>query len=388
MLVHGITGNVLSSTVRPRTITDLCDTGNDGTPPEADGTGGKIPFSWNRIKSSHMRFLIPLVLLCIVAVVAPPASAHAPLGAGENHDLATATLVPDPLKSFVVYGHLHEPGEAAYFRMEMARGDRLVLAVNVNGAAAPVPDLVVMGPGIPPSGTVPLSPEIPPGSGVRVIPGAPPAKAEYEPFSPSVIYEVASYTMSIEEPGTYYAAVLSQAGETDYSFVVGYREQFTAAEWLLIPFSLIGIYIWEGQPAWAVAAPYALVILLCLGILAWQERRAGTKREIRAWAASLGGILCLGTGASTIYQMLRALSLTGYAPESTITLAFALIPILLGAGALRLGRPGLPATLGRRLSLVVVGVLGLVAWAGLMMGPVLALVAAVLPKGSPGEGTD
>jgi hypothetical protein len=62
-------------------------------------------------------------------------------------------------------------------------------------------------------------------------------KGEYEPFSPSVIYEVASYTTTIGIPGTYYAAVLATEEETDYSFVAGYKEQFTAAEWLLIPVS-------------------------------------------------------------------------------------------------------------------------------------------------------
>jgi len=335
----------------------------------------------------HMRCPIPLVLFFTVLVLLTlPVSAHAPLAAGENQNLAHATLIPDPLKSYVVYGHLHEPGEAAYFRMELARGDRLVLAVNVNRADSPVPDLVVMGPGIEPL-QVPLSLEIPPGSGVRVIPGAPPAKGEYEPFSPSVIYDMASFTTTIEEPGTYYAAVIASGGETDYGFVVGYKEEFTACEWLLIPASLVRIYLWEGQPWWAVAAPYLVVLLAGLGILAWQQKREGRARGTRAWLASLAGILYLGTGASTAYQMLRALSLTGYTPESTLTLVFALIPILLGVWALRLGRPGLSPTRGMRLSLVAVGVLGLIAWAGLLGGPVFAIAAAILPKGSTGDGT-
>jgi len=336
-----------------------------------------------------MRCPIPLILLCIgVVTVTLPASAHAPLAPGLNENLASATLIPDPLKSYVVYGHLHEAGEAAYFRMEMAQGERLVLAVNVNRPGSPIPDLVVMGPGIQSSGTVPPSIEVPEGNRVRLILGKPPAKGEYEPFSPSVIYEVASSTATIEQPGTYYAAVTSASGEVDYSFVVGYREQFTAAEWLFIPVSLVGIYLWEGQPAWVVAAPWVLVLLASLGILAWQQKAGRAKRGVQAWVASLAGMLCLGTGASTICQMLRALSLTGYAPESTITLIFALIPVLLGTWALRLGRPGLPATRGNRLSLAVAGVLGLVAWAGLLIGPVLALVAAILPGGSAGKGKD
>lgn len=327
-----------------------------------------------------------LVLLCIAALIlVPPAAAHSPLGARENHNLAYATPIPDPLRSYVVYGHLHT-GEAAYFRMEMARGDRLILAVNVNRADSPIPELVVMGPGIRPSLQLPLAIEIPPASGVRVIPGTPPAKGWYEPFSPSVIYGVAEYDTVIDEPGTYYAVVRSSEGEAGFSFVVGYREEFTVGEWILLPASLVHIYLWEGQPSWAVAAPYILVLLAGLGILLLRQRREGKARGTRAWLASLAGLLYLGTGASTTCQVLWALSLAGFTPESIITLVLALIPLLLGVWALRLGRPGLSPTERMRLSLLAVGVLGLAAWAGLIGGPVLALTAAMLPKGSTGDG--
>ena len=332
------------------------------------------------------RIPLPLVLCLGLLLATLPVSAHAPLGPGENGDRAHATLIPDPLKSYVVYGHLHEAGEAAWFRMEMARGDRLILAVNVNRADSPLPNLVVSGPGIMPSGPVPPGLKLLAQDQAVVMIGTPPVKGEYEPFSPSVIYEVASFTTTIEQPGTYYASVAAPEGETDYSFVVGYREDFTIAEWLTIPLSLIGIYLWEGQPAWAVAAPYIIVILAGLGILLWQQEKEGIKRGIREWLASLAGLLYLGTGASTLCQMFWALSLTGYAPECAVTLIFAIIPALLGIWILRLGRPGLLGTRRRRISLAVAGLLGLVAWAGLLFGPVLAIVAAVLPGGSAGEG--
>jgi hypothetical protein len=331
----------------------------------------------------------PVFILCLglFLVVLFPAAAHAPLGAGENGDREHATLIPDPLKSYVVYGHLHEAGETAWFRMEMARGDRLILAVNVNRADAPVPDLVVMGPGIEGSGAVPPSIVVPAGGGALVIKGTPPGKGEYEPFSPSVIYETASYTTILMEPGTYYAVVLATEGETDYGFVVGYKEQFTAAEWLLIPFSLIGIYLWEGQPAWAVAAPYILVILAGIGLLLWREKDTGEKRGIREWVATFAGLLYLGTGASTLYQMFWVLSRTGFTPACIVTIILAIIPVLLGTWILFLGRPGLPDTRRRRISLAVAGGLGFVAWAGLLVGPALALLAAVLPQESAGKGT-
>jgi hypothetical protein len=328
-----------------------------------------------------MRYHVILSILCISALLwfAPAASAHTPLAPGENQNLSGATVIPDPLKSWVVYGHLHGPGEAAYFQMEMAQGDRLVLALNVNQAGAPIPDLIVIGPGISSSGTVPPSVEAPPGTGSLVIPGTTPDRAMYEAFSPSVIYEVASYSANIEVPGTYYAVVYNTGHELDYGQVIGYREEFTAAEWLVIPFSQIGIYLWEGQSLWFVAAPYIIVVLVGMVLVFWQQKRAGDTRTIQAWVASLAGLLYIATGVSTLNQMFWVFSFTGYSPESSITLLFAAIPILLGFWALWIGRPKTPVSMRERISLAIIGGLGFVAWAGLIIGPVLALIAAFLP---------
>jgi hypothetical protein len=331
-----------------------------------------------------MRSGVILSIFCIsFLVLLPTASAHAPLAPGDNQDLSGATFIPDPLKSWVVYGHLHEPGESAYFRMEMAQGERLILALNVNMADAPVPDLILMGPDIPSSGNVPPSIEVPPGTGSQVIPGTAPGRGVYEAFSPSVIYEVASYSADIEIPGTYYAVVYNTGDELDYSQVVGYKEEFTAAEWLVIPFSQIGIYLWEGQSPWFVAAPYFVVILAGIGLMAWGQKRGERSRTIRAWVASLGGLLYISSGFSTINQMFWVFSFTGYSPESAITMLFASIPILLGIGALWIGRPGVMVTTRGRVSLVIIAGLGLVAWAGLIIGPVLVLLAVILPENFP-----
>jgi hypothetical protein len=325
-----------------------------------------------------MRF--PILFLICIALMIVPVSAHAPLAPGENGNLAGATVISDPLKSWVVYGHLHEAGDTAYFRLDMQNSQRLVLALNVNRGDAPVPDLIVMGPGIESSGTVPESLEIPPGSGVLVIPGTRPTSAGYEAFSPSALYEVAAFTTVINESGTYYAAVYAPEGELSYSFVAGYTEEFTAAEWLTVPLSVIGIYLWEEQSPWFVAAPYLVVILGGIGLLYWQQKRTGNTRTIPVWIASIAALLYIGTGVSTINQMFWVFSFTGYSPESTITLVFAAIPILLGLVALWTCRKGRLVTIRDRVVLLIVGGLGLVFWAGLIAGPVLLIMAVIIPE--------
>ncbi|MCX6687328.1 MAG: hypothetical protein NT112_02935, partial [Methanoregula sp.] len=132
---------------------------------------------------------LPLLIL-ILALLVLPACAHAPLGTGENNALSMATVISQPEKSYVVYGHIHEPGEAAYYRFDMAAGQTLNTGLLVNRKDSPVPDLIIMGPGVHASGTPPPSLQVPAGSGVLVIPGRMPAQPMYEPFSPAALFPV------------------------------------------------------------------------------------------------------------------------------------------------------------------------------------------------------
>ena len=71
---------------------------------------------------------------------------------------------------------------------------------------------------------------------------------------------------------------------------------------------------------------------------------------------------------------------TGPSAGVIITLIFALIPILLGVWALRIARSTSPQSKEDRLSLVIIGLLGLLFWAGLIIGPVIAFIAALVPE--------
>lgn len=326
---------------------------------------------------------IALLVLCFLLLPGiVPALAHTPLTAGENENLMSATAIENTEKSWVVYGYLREAGDLAYYRLDMHPGQRLVLAVNSNTGDAPVPDLIVMGPGIESSGIPPPSLQIPPGSGVRVIPGTPPPRGEYEPFSPSVIYEVATFSLPVSREGTYYGVVSTPEDGVHYSLVAGYKEEFSVGEWLLIPFSVVGIYQWEGQPLAVVLAPLAMVLAIGIGVLLWQQSR-GSGRPVRGWLLSLGGLLYAGGAAITFTQMVRALSITGFSPAASLTCLFVAIPALLGIGSLRMGRTTPSPHLRSRLLLAAIGGLGFLFWAGYLIGPLLILGAALLPGGEP-----
>jgi hypothetical protein len=81
--------------------------------------------------------------------------------------------------------------------------------------------------------------------------------------------------------------------------------------------------------------------------------------------------------------MVRALAITGPSSGIVITLIIALIPVILSIAALRLARTPEPWPVKVRISFGVIAVLGIIFWSGILIGPVLALIAAILPDRTP-----
>jgi uncharacterized membrane protein SirB2 len=307
--------------------------------------------------------------------------AHVPISADNNNNINTALSVEKPTKSYAMYGHLHNAGEVGYYQFSMHPGDRLTLSLMTTGFGAPVPDMVVMSPGNSgPMGGLPQTVDIPPGYRAELIKGQKPVTAEYEPFSPAAIFTIASYSKNITQPGTYYVAVISPADETQYSIAVGYLEEFSVQEWVLVPINLIYTHLWEGQSIIAILAPFLAIIILGLVLIARRERDTQRKKPLSFWLSKIAGLCYLGGASIVIVQMFRALMVTGPSAGVVITLIFALIPIILGIWSLRIARSPSPQSKKDRLLLGIIGLLGLLFWAGLILGPVIAFIAALVPE--------
>jgi hypothetical protein len=322
-------------------------------------------------------FLLIFLVVCSAAM--QPVSAHAPASTGSNEDIRNATVFSNPEKSFVIYTDLHQGGEAQYYRFSMTKGQQLSGSVQVPGPGLMVPDIVIIGPGIIPSGNVPSFIEVPPESDAMAINGSPPGKPAYEPFSPQPLYEVAHFNMTIPEDGDYYIAVYGPGGGK-YSLAPGFIEQFTVSEWLLIPFSVISIFLWAGQSLAAVIAPLLFIVIAGLVLLIWYQKKSGKCWGYREWIVLISGILYLGGAAVTLVQTIHTVLLTGYSPGVLVTLIFIAAPVILGIFIIR---TGLTLTYGRPghatgLWLLVAGFLGLVVWAGFVIGPILALIGGTL----------
>lgn len=333
----------------------------------------------------------PIILFLLSAIVLAAGtgigSAHAPLSVGSNEGITGATLISSPEKSFVLYTMLDRDGETQYYWFPMDNGQILYGSLQVPGPDSAVPDLVIIGPGISSSGDIPSSLEVPAGSGALLVRGKPPGKPSYEPFSPQPIYEVARFNIIVPLDGDYYIAVTGP-GDTKYSLAPGFREEFTAAEWLLVPWSVISIRLWEGQAPAVVFAPVIIMVICGMVLAGVYRKKQGLMPDLVSWLILLSGLLYLGGASMTGFQILHTVLLTGYSSGVVLTLLFMAGPLILGIIAVRAGiqAPGPDRSLMSGIWTAVIGVLGLLLWAGLIFGPLLALVAsAIIIVRSPGK---
>jgi len=325
-------------------------------------------------------WLLPATLLLILCF-ALPVNAHVPVSADGNTNIITALSIEKPTKSYVIYSDLHEAGEADYYQLKMNPGERLVVSLMTPGYNTPVPDMIVMSLGTASSFEGILQPvSVPRGYGAEIIRGIPPHRADYEPFTPAAVFEVASYSKEITAPGLYYLAVVSPSDETRYSIATGYIEEFTPSEWVLVPINAISTHLWEGQSIITILTPFLAVVILGFVVISRREKRKGSHLTYSCWLATIAGLCYIGGAAITLVQLVRVTTVTGPSSSVALTLVFAIIPIALGIWALRMGRSSSKRTINERALLVLIAVLGLIFWAGLIIGPVLIIGAAVLPN--------
>ena len=328
-----------------------------------------------KIRKIHM-------LLFLLLTLVPPALAHTPLEMeGENHSLETAIEIPNPTKSWTLYEELHEAGEAKYYELHLEPGERLRISLYLPRNEDPgfSPNLVVMGPGIASMDEAPGFIEVPEGAGVALVESDRPERTEYEPFTPTSYYYIADYDMEVTVGGHYYFAVYEPDGEGRYGLAIGYKEEFTLVEWVKIPLDVIGIRLWEGQPLLLFFVPVLAALMAGYCLLFWRSRKGLSTFNL---ASATAGLLYVGSGMVILMEMVMSLYGAAYDPLAFFTVVFVLLPIMLGYAVLRkVHRNQAEISTGDRFVLVALGVLGLFVWAGFLVGPVLSVLAGIMPSG-------
>ncbi len=324
-----------------------------------------------------------LALFLLISI--PSVTAHSPIFSGGNERLDNAMVVDDPTKSWAIYNELPGGGTAHYYRLEMKQGEGIVISLISPQASvekAFLPSLAIMGPGLGSDGELPSFVERPADVGVLLVPGDPSPTLKFEPFTPAAFHEIAKGAVDAPVNGTYYVVVFDVSVGGNYGIAVGTRETFTAEEWLLIPFVSFRTYQWEGQSALSILAPSIVAFMVSVGYAAWASRKRDVPIDGLWLLTVISGSLMVATAASIFYQMTWGLAKVGWDAFALVSIMFATIPLLLGLMLIRIGlrdRRSRPFTSRTRLALLVIGSFGLLFWAGWIVGPLLAMVSAVIP---------
>lgn len=270
------------------------------------------------------------------------AAAHSPLIPGDNERLSDAMSISDPAKSWAIYGELH--GGAQYYRFEISRGQSIYVMLFKSTSPDErdfLPSFALIGPGINSRGNVPDYVERPAGAGIIAVTGVQPPAATYEPFGASSFYSL--------------------------------------GEWVLIPVRLISIYRWEGQSFAWIFLPIAATLLIGMGLIFRRREKRMAKTPFE-WTGVLAGLLFLSTGIMFLFQMVMTLMYTPIVSDIAITIILALLQILLGIAVIRV----ISSDKGKidirdRIRIAIFGILALFLWAGLLIGPILALLTSIMP---------
>lgn len=315
-----------------------------------------------------------LVLLALL-LLSPAVNGHVPLLPKGNDNISSAQHVSDPDKSWVIYSML-SPGEAEYYSFNIQKGDRIYLSLLSTADLEErgfEPDMALFGPGLAAEGELPGYVKLPEGYGFIAVQGHRAEEATYEPFGPSSYYQQAELDISAPESGIYYAAVYDNQSGGHYSLAVGYKEEFSFTERIIAPLMLISVYLWEGQSLITIITPWLVATMVGIFVIL-----RGPRRTPFFSTGTMAGFLFLGTSASVLTQTIFNLTRAPAGSEVGISLFLALIPAILGVTALRLAR-GEAGILQRSL-MAVIGTIGLLAGSGFIIGPLLAIMASVLPS--------
>ncbi len=334
-----------------------------------------------------MRVLPGIMLtVTVLFLLVPLVVAHAPLGTGDNESIDKATVIPDPTKSWALYSALSSDGDAQYYTFNITSGQKLHVTMYKSMRpedASFTPRLVIVGPNVTAQGSIPSKITVPAGSDAQLVNQTEP-QPTFEPFSPSTFTGLADATLENPTPGRYYLVVYEQSAAPtggNYGLAIGDRETYTLDEWILIPFNLMKIYQWEGQSLALILAPMIAALVIGVILVAWRFKKQGNLTSPMAWLGAIAGITFIGTAATTLYQLIAAATEVTVGAEALITLIFAIVPLAVGLIAIWLSlKDGQKASWKKRVYYVVLGVVALFMWAGLIVGPVLAIVASIMPS--------
>jgi hypothetical protein len=329
------------------------------------------------------RHLLLLAAVLLVALLPQAALGDAPPEVAANDTMGKAVVIDDPAKTQSVYGELGEAGEFQYYRFEIKKDERILVNLIRSPADADfIPNMALLGPGLPRQDAISESIKVPERLGWRVVQGKQPLESTYDGFSPGSFYNMAEIDTAAPEDGNYYIVVFSGTGGGRYGLSMGYQGTFDVAEWLTLPYNAFSTHRWQGQN-WAFILGPVLTPLAIGGAWFWWRRRNDKKKTPRTyfeWAAGLAGLLFGASAISFAVQTGLAVSSSHLTWQVGVSVIFIIIPAVLSYVTLRTAlRRRRVASISTRSIIFFMGVFAFIFWAGWLVGPALAIVATFLP---------
>ncbi|NMC10361.1 MAG: hypothetical protein GYA39_05220 [Methanothrix sp.] len=327
-----------------------------------------------------MRSYTALLGVLAALLMLPWASmAHVPLISEEKENISFAMHIPDPAKSWAIYGFI-KPHVIHYYSLDVKRGQRIYLSLIKSANPQEMdfdPVMILIGPGIEISDNAPDWIQLPKDLGGLVATTKNASIATYEPFGPSSFIEMAELDLPAPGSGRYYVAVYSKSTHGHYGLVAGFREEFSFVDRIVSPIRLIFVWLWSGQSPGTIIIPYFVAEIVGI-LIFWRSSR----RTAYSFAGTMAAFLFMATSATVIGQTAFNLTRAPFGPEVYISLTIALFHSILGVISLRLARN--EAGMLQRSLMGIIGTMALLAGSGLIMGPILAIAASMLPsmKGS------
>lgn len=333
------------------------------------------------VKKTFSFEIVTFLSILVLVVLVPVCSAHVPKKSEGNDSLQTAFNVDDPTKSWSIYAKIHEPGEARYYQLELEKNQILRATLFVPNKSSFVPDLIITGPNLESSGILPNNIEIPKNYDYLVLDGNL-EDPEYEPFTPASYYYLADFEKKVEETGKYYVIVTEPDDEGNYGLAIGKEERYGLIEWIRIPFDVINIRQWEGQPLFYVFLPLILTIILgFLVLMGFKGSKFKGDYTVLGWLVISSGLLFFGSGVMKFVEMGIASSKVGLNPIIFVTVIFASLPIVLGSFTIRKGMElNKDIHPKDRFKLLAYGIIALFIWAGFILGSIIIVLASILPS--------
>ena len=318
-----------------------------------------------------------------ISINLPIAAAHVPDDSSSNDDLENAYIIENPLKSWVFYENLGS-NSALYYKFHLHENTRLYLSIFIPRMVKDsgfLPSVAIMNPNISQDASPPAFVEIPSGYNTTLIDGETPTVLEFEPFTPASYYYVLEVDIEQTTHADYVIAVFAEGQDGKFGMALGYKEEFTLAEFLSIPFDLIKIHLWEGQNFFFVFWPLFAIITAGIGIaLLWRDKNKKASFNVLNWLTLFSGLFLLGSGALKLQQIFYAMAGATWTNGVFLSLGFALGPMILGLFLVRkaISKDDLSKRKQRLYILILAGI-GTIIWSGFYVPIALAVLITFLP---------